>query len=165
VIALPVLGVLLAIVVDVAIPAALLWRWARLNRRQGESVQSDRRFWRAIGVYACWMALWVVLAIATTFSYEGTLTLFAVFFTLPFSAIPAIFNSNVIHHFFTNQEWACFWSGLSSGRYCCPWRFGGSRSGSCDRDTRPTPPRSSRPTTGSNQCEPVAGSKYGTHTH
>lgn len=101
-------GIVLAITVDIILPLWLVSRWTRANFRGRVSNKREGLFWMFSVLYLLWVGLFVARALAGSFQYDGSTTIAAVFVSLPMSAIPAIFNSNVIHFFFTQTEWADF---------------------------------------------------------
>ena len=99
------IGIAVALLVDLALPATLLAMMIRSNFRGRPSDSSERNFWVGMVCYAIFVSFFIIWAIRGTFMFEGYSTLAAVFFALPMSAVPAIINSNVIHLFFTDPEW------------------------------------------------------------
>lgn len=102
----PVLGSTLAYLVDLAIPALAVAVLIVLNRRERTSDQAEQRFWTWTGSYAGFLVLWAVIALVFSFQLVGEPTIVAVLVSLPLSALPSLFNSNVIHFFFAPSQWA-----------------------------------------------------------
>jgi len=100
-----IVGIAVAFLVDFALPATLLAVMIRSNFRGRPSDSNERNFWIGMACYVIFVGFFIALALRGTFNYEGYTTLMAVFFALPMSAVPAIFNSNIIHFFFTDPEW------------------------------------------------------------
>ena len=103
---LSVVGIGVAITFDLILPAALLVLLARANYRHRDSRASEQRFWGFTTAYTLALSAVCLIALQAALQDNGYPTLVAVFFGLPMSAIPSIFNSNVIHLFFTQAEWA-----------------------------------------------------------
>jgi hypothetical protein len=99
-------GLAIAFLVDLAIPLALAIWLAILNHRAPKRRSSDAIFWSLVGAYLGIVALGVWVGIAGTYAYSGIGVVIAVVLAFPGSLVPAIFNSNVIHFFFTSGEWA-----------------------------------------------------------
>ena len=102
----PVLGIAIALVVDVLLPAALAVLLVRSNWRHRRSVHGEKMFWGWFGALLGTFAVCMFVALAGIWSYDGSGVVMGTIFAAPGSVIPALFNSNVIHFFFTASEWA-----------------------------------------------------------
>ena len=103
---LPAAGILIAFLVDLAVPFALALWLAVLNHRAPKPPGRDTIFWSLVGVYLAIVGAGVIGALKSTFEFDGTVVIIAVVLGFPTSLVPAIFNSNVIHFFFNPVEWA-----------------------------------------------------------
>ena len=100
-----VLGIVIALVVDLLVPLAVLMLVERINQRSARP-RGTRDFWIGMAAYGALLGFVVLLGIRSVFDYEGAGVAVAVLVALPMSAIPAIFNSFVIDPFFSTAEWA-----------------------------------------------------------
>ncbi len=103
-----IVGVLLAALVDVVLPIALIVRLSVGNARRRHSSRAEAVFWIALLVYAGWMAVWVVPALIDVPEFEGFSVIPAVLLSLPMSVIPAIVNSVTMGLLFSDAEWSEF---------------------------------------------------------
>jgi hypothetical protein len=104
----PGVGVALALVVDLLVPAALLFVFSHRNLRQRASDRGELIFWIALALYAAWLAYWASVAAGQVLEYEGIPVIAAAFLARPMSLVPTILNSTVMHFFFSQAEWAEF---------------------------------------------------------
>jgi hypothetical protein len=101
-----ILGIIVAILVDAALPAVLAIVLIRRNRSRRTSDRSEKTFWIIAGVYTGGVALIAAAAVRDVFAFEGATVVVLTVLAGPSGLLPAIFNSNVIHYFFTDAEWA-----------------------------------------------------------
>ena len=103
-----VLGILVAVLVDLALPTLLVVWLVRANTGGRRSDRGERVFWAwfapIIGIYA----IVVIASLPQIWAYSGAGVVVASIVALPASGIPAAFNSTVIHYFFTTEEWTHF---------------------------------------------------------
>jgi len=104
----PVVGIILAVLVDLVVPTALLVWLVRANSAGRRSDRGERVFWAWFGPIIGIYALAIVASLDRIFAFEGQGVVIASIFALPASGIPAAFNSTVIHYFFSTAEWAAF---------------------------------------------------------
>jgi len=102
----PILGIAIALVADVLLPAALAVLLVRSNWRHRRSVRGEKVFWAWFGPILGFFAICVFAALSRICWYDGLGVVTGTIFAAPGSVIPALFNSNVIHFFFTTSEWA-----------------------------------------------------------
>jgi len=101
----PVLGIAIALLVDVFLPAALAVLLVRGNWRHRRSVRGEKVFWAWFGSILGFFSICVLAALPRIWWYDGLGVVTGTIFAAPGSVIPALFNSNVIHLFFTTSEW------------------------------------------------------------
>jgi hypothetical protein len=100
------LGIILAVLVDLVLPTALVVILVRANRNGRRTDRGERIFWAWFGPIIGVYALAVIASLSQIWVYSGAGVVVASIFALPASGIPASFNSTVIHYFFTTEEWA-----------------------------------------------------------
>jgi hypothetical protein len=103
----PAVGISIALAVDLALPLVLLVVIERINARNAR-YRGTRDFWIGVGFYAALLIFVAVQGLVSVLDYKGAGVAVAVFIALPLSLVPTIFNSFVIHHFFTVAQWAEF---------------------------------------------------------
>lgn len=103
-----ILGIVLAALIDLAIPLGLTFWIARGNYRRRQSNRGEALFWALVAAYLGLLAFWVVRGILDVPRFEGSSVIPAVLFALPMSIIPMVFNSLTMSSLFTPGEWADF---------------------------------------------------------
>jgi hypothetical protein len=104
--ALAVLGVVLAIAVDVAVPLVFAFLLIRRNHRRRSTSSTEKVFWIVSAAYLALVILIAISAVRDVYAFQGTSVVLVTLFAFPFGSIPAVLNSTVIHYFFTDAEWA-----------------------------------------------------------
>lgn len=101
------LGLIVAMAVDLFIPAVLAVLLIVRNHDHRRSNRTEWQFWRLAVIYLAMIGMVVLISVVRDIpAYQGWTLVIAAVFALPLSAIPAIVNSNVIHLFYTPDEWA-----------------------------------------------------------
>ena len=103
-----VLGLLLAALVDIAIPVLLVVLLARGNFARRQTNRGEVAFWASMAAYLAFLAIWVVSAILDVPRHEGWSVVIAGMFSFPMSIVPSAFNSLTMAGLFTRGEWADF---------------------------------------------------------
>lgn len=103
-----VLGLVLAVVVDLGIPVLLVVWLARGNYARRQTDRGEVAFWVAMAAYLVFLGIWVVRAIIDVPRLEGSSVVTAGVFSLPMSIVPSAFNSLTMAGLFTRGEWADF---------------------------------------------------------
>ena len=101
-------GIVLAVLVDLLIPAVLVALLVRDNRRGRGSDRGERLFWAWFGPIIGVYALAVIVGLPRIWAYDGWGVIVATVFAIPAGLVPALFNSTVIHYFFTVSQWGDF---------------------------------------------------------
>ena len=114
----PILGIAIALVVDVGFPAVLAVLLVRSNWRHRSSVRGEKTFWGWFGALLGAFAVCMFVAVPGIWSYDGTGAVMGTIFAVPGSLVPALFNSFVIHFFFTTSEWTSFGYYVVMTGYC-----------------------------------------------
>ena len=100
------LGVVVAVLVNLAVPvAAAIW-FSRSNARAAANRSIERGFWIGTGIYLGMLAVSALFAIVRVYAFDPIPVFFHTIVTLPLSLVPAVFDSNVIHLLITRSEWA-----------------------------------------------------------
>jgi len=107
-----ILGIAIALLVDVVLPAALVLLLLRSTQRGGKA------FWWWFGSIYGFFALCVIAAIPRIWWYDGLGVVVGTIFAAPGSVVPAVFNSTVIHFFFSSGEWANYGYFIVTTGYC-----------------------------------------------
>lgn len=102
----PALGVGIALIFDLLLPAAVTVWLVRSNWQHRWSTSGEKVFWAWFGSFLGFFAMCVLAALPRIWWYDALGVVTGTIFAAPGSVIPALFNSNVIHFFFTNSEWA-----------------------------------------------------------
>jgi hypothetical protein len=102
------IGILVAGLVDIVVPLSLAVPLIVFTRRHRRSAAGELRFWVGAGIYLAFAAFAIWRGLVDVFGYEGGGVIGSTIVALPTSLVPAVFNSIVIHHFFTTREWAQF---------------------------------------------------------
>jgi len=99
------LGILLAVLVDIALPTVLVVWLISANNKGRRTDRGERIFWAWFGPIIGLYALAVLISLPQIWAYNGSGLVLASIFALPASGIPAAFNSTVIHYFFSTGDW------------------------------------------------------------
>ena len=101
-------GILIGLVVDLALPAAVAVLLAAHNFRYRATNRGERLFWIWMGIYSAWLVVLIVPALITALELDGARTFAATVAALPMSGVPATVNSTLMHLFFTPSQWAAY---------------------------------------------------------
>lgn len=104
--ALAVFGIAVTVSADLVIPAVAVFLLVRRNHRRSSSRHNDAIFWWLTGVQSGLVALVAYGAVVAVFAYSGNAVIAVTILALPLGAVPAIFNTNLVEVFFTDEEWA-----------------------------------------------------------
>jgi hypothetical protein len=101
-------GILIAVLVDIVLPLGLAALLIVRNWRRRKTSAGEGRFWIGVGIYLALVGFAIWRGIVDIYAYEGGGVIGSTIVALPTSLVPAVFNSYVIHFFFTTKEWATF---------------------------------------------------------
>lgn len=104
--ALAVLGMVVAVLIDLVAPLVLCALLITRNRRHRRSATTDQTFWIVAVAYLVILVLLAASAVRDVLAFHGAGVVLVTVFAIPLGAVPAVFNSTLIHLFFTDAEWA-----------------------------------------------------------
>lgn len=102
------LGIVVAVVVDVVLPLAIILVLLHAPRSRRQRRSGIVQFWTWCGIWAGVIGIASRCAFDELLRFHGEMVLAATLLALPGGIVPAVFNSNVIHYFFTDDEWLAF---------------------------------------------------------
>lgn len=104
--ALAVLGMVVAVLIDLVAPLVLCALLITRNRQHRRSATTDQTFWIVAVAYLVILVPLAVSAVRDVLAFHGTGVVLVTVFAMPLGAVPAVMNSTLIHLLFTDAEWA-----------------------------------------------------------